>query len=170
MNSEFDGSWNELSREAMKPIKHWRLSHPKATWNEIEPALAEPLGRFRARTLAELAPASEARHWDEQRAERPRCPQGHEELIGRGPHVRELETNPPQRWRLDRTEASCPRGGGGLFPPGCRVGMVAWEADAALAAIGGPAGSVEAVREGGWRGGGFTGRGAVRAAPQATDG
>jgi hypothetical protein len=118
VNSEFDGGWSELSREAMKQIKQWRLSHPKATLNEIERALDEQLGRLRARMLEDLAQASDARHLDEQSAERTRCPQCNEELIGRGEQLRELETAHHQRLRLDRTYASCQRCGVGLFPLG----------------------------------------------------
>ncbi len=118
MNSEFDGRWSELGREAMKQIKQWRLRHPKATLNQIEQALDEQLGRLRARMLEDLAQASEVAHMDEQIAERPRCPQCGEELISRGQEVRELETDHDQRLRLDRSYASCPRCGVGLFPPG----------------------------------------------------
>jgi hypothetical protein len=118
MNAEFDGHWNELSREAMKQIKQWRLSHPKATLNQIEQALDERLGRLRARMLEDLAQASDATRLDEQTSARPRCPQCDEELSGRGEHVRELETDHQQQLRLDRTYATCPRCGVGLFPPG----------------------------------------------------
>jgi hypothetical protein len=45
MNSEFDGRWAELGREAMKQVKQWRLSHPKASLDQIEQALDEQLGR-----------------------------------------------------------------------------------------------------------------------------
>jgi len=118
MKTEFDGRWSELGCEAMKEVKQWRLSHPKASLDEIEQALDEQLGRLRARMLEDLAQASEAAHLDEQSGERPRCPQCNEELISRGRQVRELETNHHQRLRLDRTYTSCPRCGLGLFPPG----------------------------------------------------
>jgi predicted RNA-binding Zn-ribbon protein involved in translation (DUF1610 family) len=118
MNSDFDGRWSELGREAMKEVKQWRLSHPNASLNEIEQALDEQLGQMRARMLEDLAQASDAAHLDERTDERPRCPQCDEELIGRGQHVRELETDRHQRLRLNRTYASCPRCGIGLFPPG----------------------------------------------------
>jgi len=118
MKTEFDGRWSELGREAMKEVKQWRLSHPKASLEEIEQALDGPLGRLRARMLEDLAQASEATQFNEQTAERPRCPQCNEELISRGQQVRELETAHAQRLRLDRTYASCPRCGAGLFPPG----------------------------------------------------
>ena len=118
MNSEFGGRWSELGREVMKEIKQWRLSHPKASLNEIEQALDERLGRMRARMLEDLVQASDATRWDEQMTARPRCPQCDEELVGRGQHVRELETEHHQQLRLDRTYASCPRCNVGLFPPG----------------------------------------------------
>src|SRR5262249_16535489 len=118
MKAEFDGRWSELGREVMKEVKQWRLSHPKASLDEIEQALDERLGRLRARMLEDLAQASEAARLDEQTVERARCPQCDEELISRGQQVRELETNHDQRLRLDRTYASCPRCGVGLFPPG----------------------------------------------------
>jgi predicted RNA-binding Zn-ribbon protein involved in translation (DUF1610 family) len=118
MKAEFDGRWSELGREAMKEVKQWRLSHPKASLDEIERALDEQLGRLRARMLEDLAQASDAARLNEQTAERLRCPQCDEELISRGQQVRELETNHDQRLCLDRTYASCPRCGVGFFPPG----------------------------------------------------
>lgn len=118
MNSEFDGRWSELSREALKQIKQWRLAHPKATLNQIEQALDEQLGRLRARMPEDLALASDAARLDEQTTARPRCPQCAEELNGRGEHLRELETEQQQQLRLARSYATCPRCGVGLFPPG----------------------------------------------------
>ena len=118
MNSEFDGRWAELGREAMKQVKQWRLSHPKASLDQIEQALDEQLGRLRARMLEDLIQASDAVRLDELTVKRPRCPQCEEELIGRGQEARELETNHGQQLRLDRSYASCPGCGVGLFPPG----------------------------------------------------
>lgn len=117
MNSEFDGRWAELGWEAMKQVKQWRLSHPKASLDQIEQALDEQLGRLRARMLEDLIQASDAVRLDELTVERPRCPQCDEELIGRGQEARELKTNHGQQVRLDRSYASCPRCGVGLFPP-----------------------------------------------------
>lgn len=118
MKSDFDGRWSEVGGEVMAQIKQWRLSHPKASLNEIEQALDEHLGRLRARMLEDVAQASDAVHLDQQRAQRPRCPQCDEELVGRGQEVRELETEHQQRLRLKRSYATCPRCGVGLFPPG----------------------------------------------------
>lgn len=118
MNSDFDRRWSEVGQEAMNQIKRWRLSHPKASLDEIEQALDEHLGRLRARMLEDVAQASDAVHLDQPRAERPRCPQCEEELVSRGQEVRELETDHHQRFRLNRSYASCPRCGVGLFPPG----------------------------------------------------
>ena len=118
MNSEFDGRWSELSREAMRQIKRWRLAHPQATLSQIEQALDEQLGQLRARMLEDLALASEVARLDEQTTARPRCPQCAEELHSRGEHIRELETTQQQQLRLERTYATCPRCGVGLFPPG----------------------------------------------------
>jgi uncharacterized protein with PIN domain len=118
MKAEFDGRWSELMGEAMKEVKQWRLSHPKAKLTEIEQALDEQLGQVRARMLEDLALASEAAHLNKQKPEWPKCPQCDEPLISRGRQMRELETNQDQRLRLDRSYASCPRCGAGLFPPG----------------------------------------------------
>ena len=118
MKSDFDGRWSEVGGEVMAQIRQWRLSHPKASLNEIEQALDEQLGRLRARMLEDVAQASDAVHLDQQRAERLRCPQCAGELIGRGQQIRELETAQQQQLRLDRNYVSCPRCGVGLFPPG----------------------------------------------------
>ena len=118
MKSDFDGRWSEVGGEVMAQIKQWRLAHPKATLNQIEQALDAQLGQLRARMLEDLALASEATRWDEQLTARPRCPQCAEELNGRGEHLRELETEQQQQLRLERSYATCPRCGVGLFPPG----------------------------------------------------
>ncbi|MDX2029235.1 MAG: hypothetical protein SF339_01100 [Blastocatellia bacterium] len=118
MSSGFDGRWSELMDEAKKEVKQWRLSHPKAKLTEIEQALDEKLGQVRARMLEDLALSSEAAHLDKQTTEWPKCPQCDEPLIRRGQQTRELETNQDQRIRLERSYASCPRCGAGLFPPG----------------------------------------------------
>lgn len=118
MKTEFDDRWSELSREAMKEIKQWRLSHPKATLNQIERALDEQLGQLRARMLEDLAQASDAAQMDEQMTEWPRCPQCGDELSRRGRRARDLETDQHQQLHLERAYATCPRCGVGLFPPG----------------------------------------------------
>jgi hypothetical protein len=45
-NEAFDQGWRELAEEILTGMKEWRLQHPKATWNEIETALDERLGRM----------------------------------------------------------------------------------------------------------------------------
>ena len=57
-------------------MKEWRLQHPKATFQEIETALDERLGRLRARVLqgaALVSRAADLRAVAEH--DRPRCPQ-----------------------------------------------------------------------------------------------
>jgi YgiT-type zinc finger domain-containing protein len=116
---EIDQNWQELSEEVLVGMKDWRVQHPKATFQEIEEALDERLGRLRARMLEDVALASPASDWKEAEAEeRPKCPLCGEGLMARGKKTRRLHTQGGQEVVLTRSYGVCPRCESGLFPPG----------------------------------------------------
>jgi ribosomal protein S27AE len=97
----------------------WRAAHPRATFGEIEAALDERLNEVRARVLADLALASSAADLRAANAEeRPRCERCGAVLQARGRSERGVVTQGGAEVRLVRSYATCPRCGGGSFPPG----------------------------------------------------
>jgi RNase P subunit RPR2 len=116
---DFDARWHELAEEVMVGMKEWRVQHPRATFQEIEQALDERLGKMRARMLQDAALASAAADITGAQAEqRPVCPECATPLEGRGTAERELTTQHNQTVRLSRSYGVCPHCGAGLFPPG----------------------------------------------------
>jgi predicted RNA-binding Zn-ribbon protein involved in translation (DUF1610 family) len=117
-NNETEAHWQEEVDLVMTGMKEWRLQHPRATFGEIEAALDERLARMRARMLQDLALASAAAQVSAApEAERPRCPQCGGALEARGEEPRTLTTTYNQPIRLQRSYATCPACGAGLFPP-----------------------------------------------------
>jgi YgiT-type zinc finger domain-containing protein len=115
---DFDQKWHKLSEEVLVGMKDWRVQHPKATFQEIEEALDERLGRLRARMLEDVALASPASDWKEVEAkERPTCPLCGETLVARGKKTRRLQTQGGQEVVLSRSYGVCPHCESGLFPP-----------------------------------------------------
>lgn len=110
--------WRELAEEAIIGMTEWRVSHPKATFKEIESALDERLAKVRAQMLEDAALGSKAADIDDMDPEeRPRCPKCRRVLEGRGRETRCLTTNHTQTITLRRSYAVCPACGAGLFPP-----------------------------------------------------
>ena len=124
--TDVDRTWRELSEEVITGMKEWRLQHPRATFVEIEAVLDERLARLRARMLQDAALASIAADWKQSPPEAcPRCPSCGQRLVSGGSQERRLETQGRQEIVLQRQYGVCPACGGGLFPPGCRVAVVA---------------------------------------------
>jgi hypothetical protein len=114
----FDQHWRELAEEVLTGMKEWRLTHPQATFAEIEAALDARLARLRARMLQDAALASAATSFrDAPQATRPVCPTCGEPLVARGRARRCLQTQGGQEVVLDRHDGVCPACGTGLFPP-----------------------------------------------------
>jgi NADH pyrophosphatase NudC (nudix superfamily) len=115
----FDQGWRELAEEILTGMKEWRLQHPKATWNEIEAALDERLGRMRAKMLQDAALASMTTDWTDTPLEKwPVCPQCGQPLDPRVQQERHLQTHGGREVVLNRRYGVCPACGAGLFPPG----------------------------------------------------
>jgi len=101
-------------RDAMRA---WRADHPHATWVEIERALDERVGRWRAQVLAETVASSPLRDF-RGAAARPPCPVCDVPLRAMGQHERTVITNEDAAVTVERTYGECPRCGAGFFPPG----------------------------------------------------
>ena len=92
---------------------------PKASFLEIEQALDERWAKARARMLQDMALASAAADIVAAEAtERPRCPQCDRVLEAHGQETRQVVTTYEQTVHLQRSYATCPSCGTGLFPPG----------------------------------------------------
>jgi hypothetical protein len=110
--------WQEEADRVMSGMKEWRLQHPRASLREIETALDERFAKMRARMLQDLALASAAARISEaDEAERPRCAQCGGPLESHGEQERTLTTTFNEPIRLERSYATCPVCGTGLFPP-----------------------------------------------------
>jgi hypothetical protein len=108
--------WQELATAAFNGVVEWRLTHPTATWAEVERAVDERLAAVRARLLQDVAEASAAR--DLAEAALPACPHCGTEVRRAGRRRRHLRTDGEQTVTLTRRYARCPACGTGLFPPG----------------------------------------------------
>lgn len=116
---DFEGRWRALSAEVIVGVKEWRLQHPKATLEEIEAAVDERLGEFRARMLQDVALASGAADLSQSAAqERPLCPTCGGPVEPRGPRKRHLTTHQGHILTLERSYAVCPTCQVGFFPLG----------------------------------------------------
>jgi ribosomal protein S27AE len=113
-----EARWQEEVAAVMVGMKEWRLQHPRASLREMEGALDEHWARMRARMLQDMALSSAAaRLSDAAEGERPICPRCGGPLESRGEHERTLTTTYDQSIRLERSYATCPACGTGLFPP-----------------------------------------------------
>ena len=108
--------WQELAEEVFRGMREWRAAHPRASWAELEAAMAERLARLRGRVLQDLAQASPAADC-RGAAARPACPHCGAPLQAAGQVPRRLTTAPEPPLVLDRTYGRCPRCGTGVFPP-----------------------------------------------------
>ena len=118
LSDKLEAQWRELSEEAMTGMAEWRVQHPKATFQEIETALDERLGRLRARMLQDAALASQATDIREAPAdERPCCASCGTPLTHHSLEKRDLLTHHGHTVTLNRSYAICPACGEAFFPP-----------------------------------------------------
>lgn len=100
-------------------MKEWRHQHPRATFREIEEAVDERLATLRAGMLEDLLKMSSQADWSQEPDEqRPHCEQCGTLLVSRGKQKRQLQTSGGQQIELERSYATCPQCGQGIFPPG----------------------------------------------------
>jgi hypothetical protein len=103
--------WSVLQAE----LRAWRIAHPHATFAEIEAVVEAQLGRLRAQLIAETVPPGQDAVRDPVR---PTCPACAVPLVERGTHPRTVRVLGDQPVTLHRPYWTCPRCGGGVFPPG----------------------------------------------------
>ena len=116
MSSVSDGSAARAGVDLLQAVQAalatWRAAHPHATFAEIEAVVEQQLGRLRAQLIAEaVAPAA-------AQAARPTCADCRVPMTARGVHPRTLRIPGDQPVTLERSYWTCPRCGGGVFPPG----------------------------------------------------
>jgi hypothetical protein len=120
-----DARWRELSEEVVTGMAEWRAQHPKATFQEIETALDERLGRLRARMLQDAALASHATDVRETPLdERPRCSKCGTPLTHHSMQKRDLLTHHGHTVTLNRSYAICPACGEACFPLDEELGLL----------------------------------------------
>lgn len=95
----------------------WRRAHLQATFAEVETAVETHLARLRAQLIVDTLPAAGAGAAPEEAAPRPTCAACAVGLVRRGRHRRTLRVVGDAPVTLERAYWSCPRCGGGLFPP-----------------------------------------------------
>jgi len=88
----------------------WSSAHPDATLEAIERDMDRRLRALRAEVLVSVVGAQEQAPGT--------CPDCGVPLVRRGSRVRSLRTDGDQPIALNRSYASCPVCGHGLFPPG----------------------------------------------------
>src|SRR5579875_3750909 len=113
---ELEARWHQVSEDVLGGMKEWRQAHPKATFREIETALDEKLTKVRARMLADVALVSPATDLVASQ-ERVNCPRWEQEREAHGQEGRTRTTTGNQDVVRRRSDAVCPAGGAGLFPP-----------------------------------------------------
>ena len=116
MRGDFDARWVAEAGAVLGGFKEWRLTHPQATFSELEAALDERWAVARARLLADAALASAAA--DLRQGAAVRCPQCGARMAVRGAATRTLTTTYEQPVPLRRDYAVCAACGEALFPPG----------------------------------------------------
>ena len=70
-------------------MTEWRKEHPKATWQEIEAAVDEPMNQLRAQLIQDVVQLGETKEWSQKpQEERPRCATCGQPLSARGAQTR----------------------------------------------------------------------------------
>lgn len=118
MTNPHDPTWQDLGSQAFTQVNQWRRQHPHATFSQIEQAADEHLARLRTQIIQDLAQDSPLSDLAQLAAtERPTCTNCGATLQPRGRGKRVLTTNHEQDLTLERSYATCPDCGQGLFPP-----------------------------------------------------
>lgn len=116
-NPQTEEEWQQVATAAFSGVMEWRVSHPTATWVELERTVDQRLATLRAQMLQDVAAASAAREVADEQS-RPPCPHCGTGLTRAGRRRRRLRTDGEQTITLTRQYARCPHCGTGLFPPG----------------------------------------------------
>jgi hypothetical protein len=107
--------WKAQGEETFASVAQWRAAHPQATLAEIEQAVDEQMNRLRARMIEQAAQASAAA--EHEASQGLVCEQCGQARHSRGRAKRRWQTHGGQQVEVERTYVTCPRCGGGFFPP-----------------------------------------------------
>jgi hypothetical protein len=109
-------SEHERAAKILQELEVWRLTHPGATFAEIEAGVEARLDALRAH-LIEHELALRAAAESAEGAERPACPTCGRQLQARGTADRAVTVRGNRPVRLQRRYAVCPACSAGHFPP-----------------------------------------------------
>lgn len=98
-------------------MQQFNVSHPTATFTEIEDAVEAALAGLRQDLLTQSVQAQPLADF-RGAAERPVCPDCGTVLQANGQHVRQVVTQGGSMIPIERTRGRCPACGTALFPPG----------------------------------------------------
>src|SRR5437763_11089802 len=99
-----ENSFKELSDEILREMNAWNVSHPKATFLEIEVKARELVSQLEAHLIQESAVEREKDDWSQrEERERPSCPTCQMPLLSRGKRVRHLQATAGRAIQLERT-------------------------------------------------------------------
>lgn len=103
--------------DVLEQMQQFNVSHPSATFTEIEDAVEAALAGLRHDLLTQSV---QAHPWADFRgaSERPRCPQCGAVLQANGQYARQVVTQGDVVIALQRTRGRCSACGLELFPPG----------------------------------------------------
>ena len=121
MKQDFDQGWGVAAVEIISGMKEGRLTHARATLQEIESETARRLAKLQAQMMQDMAMASEAADVVAAKGhgeEIPRCPGCGGVMQARGKRRRRLTGTYDQTVELERSYMECPACGTGIFPPG----------------------------------------------------
>lgn len=124
---EMREGWQGISEEILNGMVDRREEHPKATFREIEEEVDRRLSELRVRMLADVANSSAQAEWAV--GEAAVCPECGAQLVKKGKKKRKLQTREGREIEFEREYGVCPECGQGIFPPGCRVGVIAGDPD-----------------------------------------
>jgi|tagenome__1003787_1003787.scaffolds.fasta_scaffold19367559_2 YgiT-type zinc finger domain-containing protein len=110
--AEAAGVWSTVEAA----LTTWHAAHPAASFEELETAVEEQVGRLRAQLLGERVAAVAGAETPESPP--PPCPACGTALQRRGRRARTLTARGGGTLRIERPYYTCPTCGSGLFPPG----------------------------------------------------
>jgi len=108
--------WHEPAAKILQELEVWRLTHPDATFAEIEAGVEQRLDALRAHLIEQEVTLRAAAEGAEG-AERPGCPTCGRPLEARGTRERSVTVRGNRPVRLRRRYLVCPACAAGHFPP-----------------------------------------------------
>jgi len=105
----------KMLEDTLRELADWQRAAPKATFAEIEDAVEEQVGQFRAHLIADLLNTRSAA--ERATDERTTCPECGQAMEQRGEKERAVTVRGDLTVRFRRRQTVCPACRAGLFPP-----------------------------------------------------